>query len=126
MNIFGLGYFFVKLEFMPGAPEVITKLSEKYDIIICSIGTYNNLSHKSDWINKNLPFVDAILIKNKGVEMNKSVVDMNGAIFVDDHMDNLASSNASTKICFGKKYPWNEKWDGVWANTWKEIEKALL
>lgn len=126
LHIFGMGYFFLQLEFMSDAPEVITKLSEKYDIVICSIGTYDNLSHKSEWINKNLPFADAILLKTKGNQMNKSAVDMSGAIFIDDHMDNLVSSNAETKICFGKKYPWNEKWEGTTTDTWNDVAKLLL
>lgn len=125
-RIFGMGYFFTKLEFMPDALEVIIKLSEKYNIIVCSIGTYDNLYFKSEWLDMYLPFVDAILIKNKGVKMDKSCVDMSGAIFIDDHIDNLNSSNAETKICFGKKYPWNEKWTSNWAVSWKEVEKMLL
>lgn len=127
LHIFGLGYFFNKLEFMPNAKEVITKLSEKYDITVCSIGTFDNLEHKSIWLRDNLPFVDAVLIKNTGVKMNKSIVNMvGGATFIDDHADNLESSNAKTKYCFGKKYPWNEKWEGNWLNDWNEVGKVLL
>lgn len=94
IHIFGIGYFFIKLEFMPDALEVITKLSKKYDITVCSIGTYDNLHFKSEWLGQYLPFVSAILIKNQGVKMDKSIVKMGkGAIFIDDHIDNLNSSN---------------------------------
>ena len=126
LNIFGMKSFFLTLDFMPGAQDVIGKLSEKYDIVICSIGTYDNLQYKAKWINDRLPFVDAILIKNQGVKMDKSIVDMNGALFIDDHRDNLVSSNADTKVCFGNKYQWNEKWKGLWLNNWQLVEQCLL
>lgn len=126
LHIFGMGHFFYVLEFMPDALEGIEKLSEKYDITVCSIGTYDNLHFKSEWLNMYLPFVNAHLIKNDNVTMNKSDVKMRGAIFIDDRKDNLDSSDAKTKICFGKKYTWNEKWDGIWMNTWKDVEKELL
>lgn len=125
-SIFGMRSFFQMLDFMPNAQEVITKLSERYDVTICSIGTYENLQHKAEWINNHLPFVSAILLKTQDIKMDKSVVDMKESIFIDDHMDNLVSSNASTKICYGKKYPWNKKWKGIWLNDWELIEQFLL
>lgn len=52
--------------------------------------------------------------------------DMEGGIIIDDVASNLESSNASLKICFGKVYPWNEKWEGIRAYDWLEVSTMLL
>ncbi len=33
---------------------------------------------------------------------------MKESIFIDDHSDNLLSTNDEHKICFGKEYDWNK------------------
>lgn len=130
-NIFGNKMFFDNLKLFPNAYEELLKLDEEYDIAICSIGSYNNISHKSQWIQKNLPFIkNSILVINNGCKTDKSIVNMADSLFMDDHMNNLLSSNAKFKLCFGKKFVWNEKWEGHWITTWenafnkvKEIER---
>lgn len=45
----------------------------------------------------------------------------------NDHADNLESSNnAELKICFGKEYEWNKKWQGQRCFSWREVEEQLL
>jgi len=128
--IFSNGYFFENLEFMPNAYEVLERLSLQYELIICSIGTYDNISLKSLWIQRNLPFIkNSILIVNDGCKMDKSVINMSDSIFLDDHANNLFTSNAEFKILFGKEYPWNTKWlkqGGRRIKSWLEIEPLLL
>jgi len=132
MDVFSSKLFFEQLTFMDNAKEVLLKLSEQYELIICSIGTYDNISLKSLWIEKHLPFIkNSILIVNEGCKMNKSMVDMNidNSIFIDDHESNLYSSNCDFKICFGKEYPWNSKWiaeGNKHCIDWLEVEKMLL
>lgn len=123
--------FFNNLEFMPDAKEIIQRLGKKYELIICSIGTLDNISHKAQWIKNNLPFVKNVVlissaVEADGIKMDKSVANMKDAIFIDDHAENLLSSNAEVKICFGKEYQWNDKWEGERCFNWKEVEKSLL
>ena len=40
---------------------------------------------------------------------------------IDDVAENLETSNAPVKICFGKAYPWNMYWQGVRCETWSEV-----
>lgn len=133
-DIFSSRTFFANLGFMDNAYQVLKRLSNRYELIICSIGSYDNISLKSQWIQAKLPFIkDSVLIINNGCKMDKSIVQMknnNGMknIFIDDHQDNLFSSNADIKICFGKKYPWNEKWINYgynWCKDWLEVEQLL-
>jgi len=129
-HIFSSRLFFTELEFMPNAYEVLERLSTQYELIICSIGTYDNISLKSIWIQRNLPFIkNSILIVNDGCKMDKSVIRMSDSIFLDDHANNLFTSNAEFKILFGKEYPWNTEWlkqGGRRIKTWLELEPLLL
>ncbi|MDV3425792.1 MAG: HAD hydrolase-like protein [Bacillota bacterium] len=129
-EIFSTKNYFQELEFFPGAYEVLQRLNTKYDLIICSIGTLTNISNKSLWIKSKLPFIDnTILISTKllpgGIKTDKSSINMRGGIFIDDHQENLFTSDADYKICFGRKYDWNSKWLGDRCLTWEQIENKL-
>lgn len=109
--------------------EVLQKLNEKYHVIWCSIGTPKNISYKTIWLNLKFPFISdgVMLVQNKhACHMNKSIVNMEDAIFIDDVTTNLDSSNAKYKYVFGDIFPWNKdsKYKRLW--NWTEIEKELL
>ncbi len=111
--------------------EILEKLNTKYQLIICSIGTPMNISRKALYLEKKLPFIkDYILISNPTCKMNKSIVQMQGAKFLDDIPSNLISANCKEedKYLFGKRYPWNNQnlWNGNWVRDWSEVEKRLL
>lgn len=130
-SIFSNEEFFKHLEFMTDATDVLEKLSTQYELIICSIGTLDNISYKAKWIKNNLSFIKSVILLtgtmgSSGLKMDKSTVDMKDSIFIDDHADNLLSTNAELKICFGKEYAWNKNWMGQRCIGWKEIEKLLL
>jgi 5'(3')-deoxyribonucleotidase len=130
-EIFSSEEFFKHVEFMADAKEVIERLSKEYEVIICSIGTLDNISYKSQWIKNNLGFIKNIIlicnsVEKGGIRTDKSIVDMKNAIFIDDHADNLESSNAELKICFGKEYEWNRNWQGQRCFSWREVENLLL
>lgn len=126
-KIFGDKRLFDRLDLYPHAYRVLLKLSKQYEIIIVSIGTFDNISNKNIWIKKHLPFIkEAIMLcKDNEVIMDKSVVDMTGGVFIDDIKSNLDSTNAERKILFGKKFIWNEEWKGEYCIDWNEIEKVL-
>ena len=114
---------------MPNAEDTIKELNDKYQIIICSLGCFDNIARKSQWIKNNMPYIkDAILLTNQGIKMDKGVVNMayEGSVFIDDVKSNLDSSNAERKILFGKKYSWNEEWTGEHCETWNDIKERLL
>ncbi|OOM70714.1 5' nucleotidase, deoxy (pyrimidine), cytosolic type C protein [Clostridium puniceum] len=130
-DIFSSGEFFKHLEFMPYAKEVIERLGSKYELAICSIGTLDNISLKAKWIRANLSFINNVIlisniVKSQGIKTDKSIVNMEDSIFIDDHSENLLSSNAKLKICFGKEYEWNKNWTGQRCLDWREVEKLLL
>lgn len=116
--------FFINLKFMDNAKEVLDKLKDKYDIIICSIGRPVNLHYKREWILNNLPYAEFI-----GVDLkfgNKEAVDMSGGILIDDLATNLTTSNADIKICYGDIYDWNKDWNGIRKYNWYEVYYCLI
>ena len=124
--IFSSKEFFDNLEFMENAKEYVEKLSQSFHIIICSIGTFENISHKSLWIRDNMPFIkDTILITNGDCYMDKSIVNMKDSIFIDDNALNLDSSNADIKICFGKEFPYNKDWKGSRRVDWESMYNLI-
>lgn len=127
-NIFKLKLLFNIFEFINhNTYEVLEQLAKVYQVIIVSIGTYENISNKSLWIKEYLPFIkDSIFLINNGVKMDKSLIDMKNAIFIDDVVSNLNSSNAMDKICFGEIHEWNRDWNGNKCLNWTEVRDKLL
>lgn len=111
--------------------EILEKLNNKYELIVCSIGWPKNLAYKALWLEKKLPFIkDYVLISNPACKMNKSIVNMQNSLFIDDIPSNLISSNCNKedKYLFGKRYPWNDEslWKGNWCRDWTEVGERLL
>ena len=109
--------------------EIARELSEKYHIIIVSIGTPKNLSRKALYLQETLPFIkDYALLYNENCKMNKEIIKMNypDSIFIDDHSSNLISSNAVNKYVFGKDYPWSQTNDYERLWNWTDVVKELL
>ena len=127
-DIFKMKSFFENLEFInENTYQILQSLNEFYQIIIVSIGTYENISLKSLWIRDNLPFIkDSIFLVNNGCKMDKSLIDMRNAVFIDDVASNLNSSNATFKRCFGEKHQWNLDWTGKHYLNWSNIAYELL
>lgn len=136
--IFGSTYFFDLVKPFPNAVEVIQKLKEHYKIIMVSIGTHDNISLKSSWLADNFPMIDDFIgIVNKGVHMDKSIINMKpknneiNNLFIDDNENNLFSQSEPNLIryCYGVKKPWNEQWykmNGRWLKDWLDIEERLI
>lgn len=129
LEIFETDMFFNRLDFFdPNTYEVLKELSEKYQIIVVTLGTLLNLSKKAIWLRNKLPFIkDHILLNNDNVEMNKSIVQMQGSYFIDDVSSNLYSTNAEYKFLFGKDdFEWNRDWIGDKLANWTEVGNRLL
>jgi len=122
---------FEKLEFINlNTYEVLKRLSEKYQIIIASIGHFDNISLKSQWVKNNLPFItEAIFLVNQGCKMSKELISMvgKGNVFIDDVASNLNSIiEVEKRICFGRIRSWNEQWNGERCFNWTEVAEKLL
>lgn len=108
--------------------EIIEKNKEKFDFSIVTHGLPKNLENKKNWCQYNLPsYIDYI-----GVPMgqDKSVVNMEKMIMIDDNIDVLLKTNAKIKILFVsngfKNYNTVKPNDNVYvAYGWKDIGEIL-
>lgn len=109
--------------------EILKELNNKYEIILVSIGSYNNISFKSQYVKKNLPLItESIFLVNQGCKMTKALVNMQGEgnVFLEDVKSNLDSVQVDRKICFGVTKSWNQEWTGERAFDWTEVGELLL
>lgn len=132
-EIFSSDDFFNALEFYPNAKETMQFLHENdIDNTICTFGTAENVAKKVIFIKKHLPFANIIpivQISNIFKSLNKSIVNMENCVFIDDRADNVITSNADISICYiheGRTYPWNEGFKGLTATEWTEPFKERL
>lgn len=116
--------FFRTVQPMDYFEEVLDVLKEKYKIVFCSAGYTPNLKLKEEFLNERYSFAEFIGV-NLEKYSDKSHVDMNGAIFIDDSKKNLETSNASIKILFGDDYEWNKGWTGLRCYNWMDVLKSL-
>lgn len=102
------------------AIEVLTRLSEKHEIWVCTNQHPLRIPYTEEWIKKNLPFVKMCYVRsfNKGV--------CAGDVFIDDRGDCLESvlGNFKYRICYGR-YSWNKDWTGIRKTNWMDIEKFV-
>lgn len=91
---------------------------------ICTVECVDNVAKKSQWIKKNLKHESIILLATDNNIM--SIIDMSGGIIVDDHENNLFTSNTDIKVNFGLKREWNQNWNGLACLSWQELENLLL
>lgn len=122
--------FFDIVEILPHATKVIDRLSKIYNIVFVSHGYDSNLKLKDIWVKAHFHYAEFI-----GIDLSKyndkSCVDMSGKgnIFIDDVPNNLYTSNAETKICFGD-YGWNDDYDNTKISghflNWEDAEMMLF
>lgn len=128
-KIFSNELFFKNLKKFDDVDEVLQELKTEFDITIVSIGTYQNISHKARYVEKHFPYINnAILLCMHDVVMDKSIIDMSGGIFIDDHVKNLVSSNAKDKICYvndADTKPWNKDWNGYYCFSWEHARNTI-
>jgi 5'-nucleotidase len=109
--------FFIDMEVMPDAIDVIKKLHERFEIFIVSaaIEFPNSLKEKVDWLTEHFPFISW---KNIVLCGDKSIITAD--YLIDDHEKNLRTFKGKT-LMFDAQH--NQKiTDYQRFKTWKEIE----
>lgn len=123
MKYFSDYRFFSEAVMMKDAIQSIYELYWNYhDIIFCTKGTPENLRMKKVFLETHFNAIDFEFIGIDLGEKDKSMVDMKDGAFIDDMDENLSTSNANIKICFGEKYPWNNNKKEV---TWEDVLEIL-
>lgn len=115
-DIFTSKFFFDNVRLKKDAVRAIQSLQDSglYNIYFVSIGEPRNIAMKTKFLARNFPFIsNHIMLTQVGnMIMDKSIVDMDNGIFIDDNEDCLFSSNADYKLLFSDNgiCEWNENW----------------
>lgn len=105
-----------------------------FEFYIVTKGHKSNIEHKQKYFEKHLPKAKVIGCRfntNKNENYDKSHVDMNYGIQIDDRTDCLMGTNANIKILFknNREFYWNRTDmtpEPIYKmNTWKEIIETL-
>lgn len=112
-NIFSEKELFDILEPMENAALILNELSTTYEINVVTIGTRENIRLKANWSGwSQLPMIsDIIYFSSETRHSDKSMFNMLGGIFIDDHPKNLYTSNADRRFIFGRRTAWNNEAD---------------
>lgn len=124
-NFFNSNYLFDNLYFLEDSYNILYKLKDMLSISIVTISGNKNAHKKKNWLlnNFNIPHKLFCIDNEKN---DKSSVDMSNAIFIDDNISCLRSSNAKIKILYRHGYDgdWNkyDNLDEVYVvENWQEI-----
>lgn len=120
LQLFCTEELFEVLKPFENAIEVITRLSEKHEIYVCTNHKAEGIPFKDKWIKKYLPFAKVVYVDS----FDKSIT--SGDIFIDDKIECLESvkDNYEYRICYGS-YLWNEDWSNRRCLNWLEVEKQV-
>jgi 5'(3')-deoxyribonucleotidase len=119
--------FYSLINIFKDAVEVINRLKQKHDITFVSVGTSENVVNKVRFLTENFKGINQIMLIKDYVFMDKSVVNMEGGIFLDDHSGNLDSTNAKYKMLFEYRdtLDFNKTWCGRVTNNWLGFEQYV-
>jgi 5'(3')-deoxyribonucleotidase len=118
-----------------GVKEFVEKYHDR--IVFCTIGSINNISNKSKWLQKHFGEVDILpVITDMSIHpkrINKSYIRMDeGDIFIEDSLYNLECSEAGGKILFNSYGNFHAEWsiaDGYCidpkATNWNQIDDIV-
>ncbi len=130
-DMFGEQGFFDNLTTYDHAVDILHELGHRYQVVICTAAWPANASKKVLWIEKHLPFIPEVLVvinkRRNGVGKGRVSMLEEGAIFIDDHPENLHSTKASRKILYKyKDTAFNQGWEGEVVSSWKQVAEKLL
>lgn len=133
-EIYDSELFFNIVKIHPDFMKFYNLHKNDFEWYIVTKGHYENIKKKKEYFSKHLPSAIVIGCQFKSLEneeYDKSHINMNYGIQIDDRTDCLTGTNANIKILFknNKDFYWNQtnktKETLYKMNTWKEIVETL-
>ena len=100
------------------AINIINKLAESNEVIICSKHNESRKPLTTKWINENFKNVKIMYVDNF---RDKLLIPCD--IRVDDKIECL-QDNKSFNVCYGN-YDWNKDYNGMRCYNWKQVEQCI-
>ncbi|WLD93243.1 5'(3')-deoxyribonucleotidase [Alkalihalobacillus sp. AL-G] len=111
---------FIKLEPLPHAIEVLSRLHEKHEILIVTTSRTYAYTEKEKWVEKHLPFIGK---RNLIFTHRKEMI--RGDILFDDAPHNLTAFQHTGRTAIAMDYPYNREVDVERVSNWLEFEGWL-
>jgi len=127
-NMFTEKESFDRMKLFNGVHDTLKRLSENHRIILVTIGTFDNIKYKAEWVADNLGDVLNAwhFTGDKQLRMNKAFINDIDGILIDDHQKNLETANVSYKICASMyEGDWNSLYTGIRAYNFEQIESII-
>ena len=100
------------------AINIINKLAESNEVIICSKHNESRKPLTTKWINENFKNVKIMYVDNF---RDKLLIPCD--IRVDDKIECL-QDNKSFNVCYGD-YDWNKDYNGIRCLNWEQVEHCI-
>ena len=128
IKVFGEEGFFKILKPKKDVIRVLHKFCKRNELIVVSKVDTRALYNKNGWIDEKFRNI-GIDMRFIGIPLGKSkgLIDMDGAVMVDDNVKFLNETNAKYKILFDNdtKFHRGQKWDGIRVDNWKDLDIIL-
>jgi len=134
-EIYDSKIFFEKVKIYPDFINFYNNHENDFEWYIVTKGRKSNIEHKQKYFKKYLPKAKVVGCRfnnnNKNENYDKSHINMNYGIQIDDRTDCLIGTNANIKILFknNREFYWNRTnitSEPIYKiNTWKEIIETL-
>ena len=101
-ELFDSDFFWDNVTIKEGCVEYLEKINNMKNLEVCilSVGSNINKSKKAKFIERNLPFIDEVmLISGKHFDKNEIT---SGAIILDDHQKNLQNPKADNCLMYDR------------------------
>jgi len=119
---------FDRMQLFDGVKNVLKTLSKEHKIILVTIGTFDNIHYKSQWVKENLGEVldDWHFAGSHKLKMRKAFINDMDGILIDDHQGNLESAQVPYKICASMyEGDWNKEYKGLRIYNFSQLEWAV-
>lgn len=110
--------FYDNVMVFDNAINIINKLAESNEVIICSKHNESRKPLTTKWINENFKNVKIMYVDNF---RDKLLIPCD--IRVDDKIECL-QDNKSFNVCYGN-YDWNKDYNGMRCYNWKQVEQCI-
>lgn len=112
---------FLNLQPLPGAIDVLHRLSNQFDIFIVSSSTTYAFTEKELWVEKHLPFIG----KHHLIFTHRKDM-IRGDVLFDDAPHNLVAFKKTGRTAIAMDYPYNRHVDVERVHNWMEFEQWAL
>jgi 5'-nucleotidase len=111
---------FLHLKYLPNSIDVLSRLSQNFEIILVTSSVSTAFSEKEQWVEEYLPFIGT-----ENIIFTHRKDKICGDLLFDDAPHNLINFKSTGRIAVAMDYPYNRSVDVPRVKDWLEFETAI-